>query len=199
MGLYSRLLDDSEPGEKIPVHVWSKLFEQYKRSRIGLQAMLDAYGLTDKTETIAQVVTGTNKLGLSISHTWADDDGVYFTTTGTLPAPFDADDIYYVRDSNPSQGTIKLASTKGGTAIDITTQGTGTHTLNRIDADVIHWEETRLSVTSPAGSEDIKLRRIVFDEKAEGILEVAEEGIAYTTVAEIKTELEQIASWLTVT
>ncbi len=195
MGLYARLLGT---GVKIPVHPWPKLFEQYKRGRISLDAMLSEYSLSDKSETIAQVVTGTNKLGLSISHTWADNDGVYVLTTGTMPAPLDTNAIYYVISSNPVQGTIKLSTSEAGTEIDITTEGSGTLTLKRVDADVVHWNETRTGVTSTAGNADQKLRRIVWDEKVEGILEVAEQGIDYTTEADLKTELEQVATWLTV-
>ena len=207
MALYEQLLGLSDP--KIEVHAWSKAFSLWKRSRIDLTVLLAGpvsalhptgkWGLTDKTEEISVVAPGTDKLGLSIAHTWADDDGVYLTTTGAAPGGLATQTVYYVRDSNPGAGTVKVAATKGGAAIDITSEGTGTHTLNRVDADVIHWEETRLGITSTGGVEDRKHRRITYDQLSEGILEVAEIGLDFTTVVDLKAELENAADWLTVT
>lgn len=59
-----------------------------------------------------------------------DDSPVQVKTTGTLPAPLAADTTYYVRDRGVS--TFKLAATLGGAAIDITTDGTGQHSIKRV-------------------------------------------------------------------
>jgi hypothetical protein len=58
---------------------------------------------------------------------------VKFGTTGTLPAPLkswpeDKYQSYYVRDSTTT--TFRLAGTPGGSAIDITTEGSGTHGMS---------------------------------------------------------------------
>lgn len=62
-------------------------------------------------------------------------DGVRFTTTGTLPAPLALATTYYAIRISPI--TIKVATTAlnalAGTAINITTTGSGTHTMNRYD------------------------------------------------------------------
>lgn len=62
-------------------------------------------------------------------HAFIDGDLVTLTTTGTLPSPLTTSDTYEVRDVSGS--TLKLAATVGGAAIDITTTGTGVHTLRK--------------------------------------------------------------------
>lgn len=60
-------------------------------------------------------------------------DIVYFTTTGTLPSPLVANTPYYVIET-ATPGIIQLAASQqlaaAGTAIDLTTQGTGYHQLS---------------------------------------------------------------------
>jgi hypothetical protein len=52
---------------------------------------------------------------------------VRFSTTGTLPAPLVAGDPYYAIPDDDDN--FRVAGSPGGTAINITTQGTGTHTV----------------------------------------------------------------------
>jgi hypothetical protein len=59
----------------------------------------------------------------------ADADSVTLTTTGTLPAPLTTSDTYTVRDF--AAGVLKLSATAGGDALDLTTAGTGTHTIKK--------------------------------------------------------------------
>lgn len=68
-------------------------------------------------------------------HAFADGDLVTLTTTGTLPAPLTTSDTYEVRDVSGS--TLKLAGTAGGAAIDITTTGTGAHTIRKKQSDEV--------------------------------------------------------------
>jgi hypothetical protein len=57
-------------------------------------------------------------------------DGVRFSTTGTLPAPLQAGVDYFV--VNGTATSFKVASTKGGAPIDLTSAGTGTTTAERV-------------------------------------------------------------------
>jgi hypothetical protein len=57
----------------------------------------------------------------------ADGDIVILTSTNALPAPLAERTVYYVRDSTGT--TYKLAATSGGSAINITGAGTGTHSI----------------------------------------------------------------------
>lgn len=65
-------------------------------------------------------------------------DGVRLTTSGALPSPLSAGTTYYVIPSEG--GTIKLATTvanaRAGTAVAISSAGSGTHT-------VVYWDEAR--------------------------------------------------------
>lgn len=54
---------------------------------------------------------------------------VRFTTTTTLPAGLALNTDYFVRDMNRTAGTFKVSATLGGSAVDITDTGTGTHTV----------------------------------------------------------------------
>ncbi len=57
----------------------------------------------------------------------ADGDAVYLASTTTLPPPLAAGTLYYVVSA--ATDTFKVALTAGGTAVDITGVGSGTHTL----------------------------------------------------------------------
>lgn len=61
----------------------------------------------------------------SVGHTLADGDMVHLTSNGTLPSGLSAAEVYYV--VNVSGDNFQLATTKGGGAIDFTTDGTGPH------------------------------------------------------------------------
>jgi len=74
--------------------------------------------------------TTTNVLTVS-GRTYTDGDVVRLTNSGgALPTGLSAGTDYYVRDA--SGYTVKLAATSGGTAIDITGAGTGTHFVGEI-------------------------------------------------------------------
>lgn len=63
---------------------------------------------------------------------------VQVASTGTLPAPLQAATYYYV--INHSSGTCKFALTRGGTEIDITDTGTGTHSIStEITVNLDYW------------------------------------------------------------
>lgn len=72
------------------------------------------------------------------AHGLVDGQRIKVSSTTTLPAPLAADTYYYVRDKTAD--TFKLALTRGGTAIDITDTGTGTHTLlTEITVNLDYW------------------------------------------------------------
>ena len=69
--------------------------------------------------------------------TWTTGDEVEVTTTGTLPSPLSQDTTYYVIVD--ADLYIQLATTSAnataGTEIDLTTVGTGTHTIQKVIRD----------------------------------------------------------------
>jgi len=70
------------------------------------------------------VDTGTDIITLS-SHGLSDGYVIHVASTGTLPSGLSTNTVYYVRDSTSS--TFRLSTSSGGSAIDITTAGSGTH------------------------------------------------------------------------
>jgi len=82
---------------------------------------------TAKTFTVN---TTTDVFTTATAHGLAVGDVVRVSTTGTLPAPLVAGTDYTVV-TVPSTTTLKLSSTAGGTALNITTAGTGTHSLTQ--------------------------------------------------------------------
>jgi hypothetical protein len=64
------------------------------------------------------------------AHGLANGTAVTFTTTGTLPAPLVAGNIYFVVTA--AANTFQVALTAGGTAIATTAAGTGVHTAQAL-------------------------------------------------------------------
>ena len=63
----------------------------------------------------------------SAGHGLSDGDLVKFSTTNTLPAGLSVNTAYFV--INKTTDTFQVSLTSGGTAVDITDTGTGTHTF----------------------------------------------------------------------
>ncbi len=107
--------------------------EQSFVARLGKLIKLGYYGVTDE---IVRKSTGTTFTAddatdviTATGHGLSDGHAVVVKSGGTLPAGLTANTRYYVRDSTTN--TLKLAATSGGAAIDITSAGSGTHTLYR--------------------------------------------------------------------
>ncbi|MEO7933206.1 MAG: hypothetical protein ABIT76_08625 [Chthoniobacterales bacterium] len=75
------------------------------------------------------VNTGTDLATVSTTHGLSAGQMVRFTTTGTLPSPLVAGTDYFVIASGLTSTALKVSATSGGSAIDITTSGTGTHSI----------------------------------------------------------------------
>jgi hypothetical protein len=84
-------------------------------------------GRTAKTFTAA-----TTDVISCTAHGLLDGDTIQVSSAGTLPAGLTALTVYYVRDKTTD--TFKVALTSGGTAIDITDTGTGTHSFRKSPA-----------------------------------------------------------------
>ena len=81
------------------------------------------------TKTISAVNTGTETF-TSNAHGYANGTPVRVSATTTLPAPLVAATTYYV--INAAANTYQLSLTATGSAIDITTTGSGTITTNQV-------------------------------------------------------------------
>jgi len=72
----------------------------------------------------SSINTETDVVTLGSSHGWSANRAVSVRSSGTLPEPLLADVVYYV--GSPSGADLKLLYTSSGTAVDITSEGTGT-------------------------------------------------------------------------
>lgn len=80
------------------------------------------------------VNTGTDTITTSTAHALLNDDKVVFTSSTTLPAGLSAGVTYYI--INKTSTTFKVSSSLGGSAVDITDGGTGTHTVRPLQPPV---------------------------------------------------------------
>lgn len=70
------------------------------------------------------------------AHGLAAGNIVQFASDDTLPAPLLPNTDYYVISSGLGTLTFKVSTTLNGSAVDITSAGTGTHTFARTDDDL---------------------------------------------------------------
>ena len=97
-----------------------------------LLAALDVFGEKDESITTAEVDFTEDKITVDIDI--PTGARIQFKTTDTLPDPLVADTVYYAIHIDSTH--IKVATRKddamAGIQIDITDQGTGTHTIKRL-------------------------------------------------------------------
>jgi hypothetical protein len=88
------------------------------------------------TATIVFTVNSSTDLFTSTAHGLVAGNTVRVTSTTTLPAPLVASTTYYVIAAGLTTDAFKLSTTLGGSAIDLTDTGTGTHHWGRPVPDV---------------------------------------------------------------
>jgi hypothetical protein len=103
----------------------------------GVEVKPDKYkfhrgGLAPQPVHKTYTADNTTNVITSTAHGYNDGDHVMLAP-GSLPAPLVVDTVYYVRDKTAN--TFKLAATSGGSAIDITSNGSGTLKLWKNDPD----------------------------------------------------------------
>ena len=81
-----------------------------------------------KSFTTGDVNTGTDTITVA-AHGYSNGDSVVFATNGTLPTGLSAETVYYI--INAATNTFKVSLTSGGSAVDITTTGSGTFYVQR--------------------------------------------------------------------
>lgn len=205
MGLFARLLGNEMP--RVRIHPFPKAVAMYKRDRILLDELITGFDLIVQKSTIEKVVPSTDKLVVGQLHGWNDNDPCYVKSSDRVPAGLDwqmakgvshpeLSTLYYISNSNPDVGTVKLAN-ETMELVDLTDEGLGELSLIGIDEEYLMWEDIRQSVTSKQGAADTKHRRLTWDESAEGILEIAESRVAFTSDGELYDELVELARWLT--
>jgi hypothetical protein len=101
-------------------------------------------------EDSARTVTAnsiTDRVSLA-AHGYEDGETVMLSNSGgSLPAGLDATTLYYVRDTTAD--SFKVSATLGGTAVDITSPGSGTHSVQRVVDVDLHDETVVLESVTP--------------------------------------------------
>lgn len=100
---------------------------------------------------VPAVVTATAATNLlaATAHGLVVNDIVQFSTTGTLPSPFEPGTDYHVIANGLTADVYKVSLAEGGTEVDITDTGTGTHKFVKVSNDVeeitlmceVSWQE----------------------------------------------------------
>lgn len=101
---------------------------------------------------ITAVSTANNTLTVGSAHTLSVFEPIWFTTTGTLPAPLVAGTVYYGLEDISTRFFVH--SQPSASQIDITSEGTGTHTVHRYSGDLVNGQVTLKTV---AGSKNVKI------------------------------------------
>jgi hypothetical protein len=124
-------------------------------------ATLQAQVLAD--DDIDSLVTGTDVI-TSASHSYVTGDGpVQVSTTTTLPAGLTASTDYWINVASANTYTLhpSLATALAGTqAIDITSAGTGTHTISDTSSTMrVHWHSMGLLGNAADGAVTLTSQR----------------------------------------
>lgn len=103
-----------------------------------LNVWADYSDATAQNFATTAVNTGTDEITLT-AHGLENGQRIQLTSTGTVPAGLSASTTYYVIfvDANTIQLATSYANAYNGTDIDITSQGTGTHTLTPYEQSMI--------------------------------------------------------------
>lgn len=108
--------------------VWLGAGYDLTSSVIGLET-----ATTGRVDIAACTAVAATDVITCTAHNQKIGDIVQFTTTGTLPAGLSLATNYYVL-TVPDANSLTVSATNGGTVVDITDTGSGTHTMNRSPA-----------------------------------------------------------------
>lgn len=134
---YQLLADQSEPEAQLQASLWYR-FRYWLPSDFGrwgsTTRSLGLWQLHETRDGSTGAVAftadaGTDVLTFGAGVVWPDGTEVEVTSTGSLPGGLAADTKYFVKNPATSDETIQLSATLGGAAVNITSAGSGTHTM----------------------------------------------------------------------
>jgi hypothetical protein len=106
-----------------PAHAVTAVYLELIYRKVPDRMILQEFSPGDVVQAADQIALGGHGLTTDFKITFSN-------VGGALPAPLTARTVYYVRVVDAD--TIEVSLTAGGAAIDITDQGTGTHTLDSV-------------------------------------------------------------------
>jgi len=107
------------------------LFEEDVSATVSENTDLKGWASRDDGRAFTTDFATDDKLDLT-AHGFANDDRLTVESSGSLPAGLSAGVLYYV--VNKTANDFELALTSGGAAVDITSDGSGTHKVFKWDA-----------------------------------------------------------------
>ena len=123
------LISDIFTAEAVPTNARIVLFEEDIDS-ITLNTDLKVFATRDAGQTFITDFATDDKLDIT-SHGFSNDDRIMVTSSSQdLPAGLDSATVYYV--INATTNDFELSLTSSGSAVDITDNGTGTHTAKQV-------------------------------------------------------------------
>lgn len=114
------------------------------RNVAGFKEIWEYPDLPALASSVGTFTAATTDICTLASHGLVNGDAVRLTTSNTLPAGLSLATTYYVIDATTN--TFKLAATRGGSAVDVTDTGTGTHTLSRYENNSAVFFDPRAAV-----------------------------------------------------
>ena len=123
------LISDVFTAEAVPTNARIVLFEEDVDS-VTLNTDLKAFATRDAGQTFTTDFATDDKLDIT-SHGFSNDDRIMVASSSQdLPAGLDSATVYYV--INATTNDFELSLTSSGSAVDITDDGTGTHTAKQV-------------------------------------------------------------------
>lgn len=108
-----------------------------------------------KVDFSTDLITAIDDALADLVHRLGNGTPVRFATRGTYPAPLVAGTTYYVRDATTY--TFKLAATLGGAAVNLTTSGSGTFYVDRVQMTTLATGQATAGVFDNAtGTDDLE-------------------------------------------
>lgn len=133
--------------------------EQTLNGLMGFDRVMEYTDFPANTAAIGTftAVAATNVITTSVAHGLIVGDRVRVSSATTLPAGLSAATNYFVI-SVPSTTTLTVSATSGGSVVDITDTGTGTHTISRYEnLNGVCFEENGIVVTSRIPNDSVAL------------------------------------------
>ena len=108
--------------------------EQTLTNIMGFDSVMEYTDFPANNGTVATFTAATSDVITTASaHGLIAGDRVRVSSETTLPAGLSADTNYFVISDSLTSTTLKVSATSGGSAVNVTDTGTGTHTLSRYE------------------------------------------------------------------
>jgi len=103
------------------------------------------------TVTISNASPAVITVATVSAHGLSANDEVFLTTTGTLPTGLSPNTPYYVQSAGLTTTAFRVAATKGGSSINTSSAGSGTHTLHKVIETLVS-PQTSVNLTDSAAN-----------------------------------------------